>query len=64
MNVSYPDGTNQVYQNVNEQDIADTFTKMKQGKVRSFSVYHVGEIITQPSGDRYEVQRDGSWKKL
>lgn len=42
----------------------DLTRALEEKSVRAAALHKPGEIVTQPSGAKYKVQADGSWRRL
>lgn len=63
MQSTYPDGSESFRTGTRiEADMERS--KVFTGKLRGFMAHPPGSRVAMPSGARYEVQADGSWKRL
>ena len=63
MQSSYPDGS-AIFRTGTVSDINQEIQKLAEGRLAGFQEHAPGDIVIMPSGARYEVQVDGSWKRL
>ena len=63
MQSTYPSGSG-ILRTGTVQDVNAEIQKLASHRLAGFQLHQPGDIVVMPSGARYEVQVDGSWRRI